>query len=130
MDVLLELGVSDDVEVSVLTDILVLDETASAAFLYAGMGNRSFASAPLVIQTSGGAKELVLGDLDQDGCLDIVARTVSGVTVLRNQTCDAGIPEEEAGEEGEESGEEGEESGENVDEEADAGIGEDEADAE
>ena len=94
--------VTTDLNQDGFEDILVLDGTNSAAYLYAGMGEKVFSESPLIIQTSGGAKTIQMGDLDEDGCMDLVVLTSSGVTILRNQSCDDAAPEpsgEEGGEE-------------------------------
>ena len=52
-----------------------------------------------------------LGDLDEDGCPDLVILGQGGLTLLRNQACEGAVEEEpEASDEGGEGeGEEGEE---------------------
>lgn len=111
--------ISADLNLDGFEDVLVLDEARSATYLYAGMGGRTFAPEPLVIQTSAAPKKLEMGDLDEDGCLDAVVLTQAGITILRNQTCENGgdapvEPEPEDGGEaegGEEPREESEEEG-------------------
>ena len=79
---------SADLNKDGLKDVIILDEALSVAFMHANVAQREFSSTPLEIFTSAGPRQLKTADLDEDGCMDLVARTATGITVLRNQLCD------------------------------------------
>ena len=79
---------SADLNKDGLKDVIILDEGLSVAFMHANVAQREFSTTPLELFTSAGPRQLLRADIDEDGCMDLVARTESGVTVLRNLLCD------------------------------------------
>lgn len=71
-----------------ITDLVIADSSANAAYLYAGIGDRQFARDPVVIPTGLAPRWVDVRDMDGDGCVDVITAGDGGMTLLRSLLCE------------------------------------------